>query len=207
VVGWSKHVCIKGRSQLERGGTSKLGKCVCRWYLVLNFILDVLYNTVHAYKVFFVCLYSLCLGWYCWVFWIPNYCVWMFKLFLLWLCTYNNELEGRNGSVSSTKCICFQHLTLVLTMLHVAVLGVFQLLVFAMCWINCRSDIRLDQARSQTMNTVGAAVSSVVAYMYIPSYVYVMLYYTYAVYVYIYILMDKSKKRLCQDHRINTLIV
>jgi hypothetical protein len=42
---------------------------------------------------------------------------------------------------------------------------------------NLKSPKNLDQARSQTMNTVGAAASTVDAYAYILLYAYIMLYY------------------------------
>lgn len=40
------------------------------------------------------------------------------------------------------------------------------------------------QALGNTMNRVGAAASSVGAYMYIHVYMYIMLYYTYTLYIY-----------------------
>ena len=56
------------------------------------------------------------------------------------------------------------------------------------------------QDRSQTMNTVVVATSSVGAYTYIRLYVYVMLLYMYCVYRPI-LHMHKRKKCLCQDHK------
>jgi hypothetical protein len=52
------------------------------------------------------------------------------------------------------------------------------------------------QARSQIMNTVGAAASGVDVYMHIHLCTYIMLYYTYTVYIYI----------LRNHKRINTII-
>ena len=55
--------------------------------------------------------------------------------------------------------------------------------------------IRIKQARSQTINTLGAAVSSGGCI------------YTYNVNIYIYIsYMYKRKKSLCQDHKTDKLI-
>ena len=59
------------------------------------------------------------------------------------------------------------------------------------------------QARSQTMNTAGAAASRAGAHMYVGLYTHVMLYYTYTVYVSI---THKHKRRVCQEHKIDTLI-
>jgi hypothetical protein len=60
------------------------------------------------------------------------------------------------------------------------------------------------EARSQTMNIVGAAASSAGAYTYICLYTYIMLHHTYT--VYIYLCMHKRKKRLWQDHKIDTVL-
>jgi Ca2+/Na+ antiporter len=58
------------------------------------------------------------------------------------------------------------------------------------------------QVRSQTVNTVGAACAYIHAHTHM--YVYNGLLYIYCVYIYV-LCLCKRKKRLCQDHKINTV--
>jgi hypothetical protein len=67
---------------------------------------------------------------------------------------------------------------------------------------SCTAELR-PAASTQTMNTVAAAASSVGAYMYMLRYEYNALLHIHCTYI---LCMDKRKQRLCQDHKINTLI-
>jgi len=68
-----------------------------------------------------------------------------------------------------------------------------------------RTRYRWEQTSVQTMNAVFAGPSNAGAYTYIRLYKYIMLYYTYKL-LCMHIIQHKHQIRICQDHKINTLL-
>lgn len=76
--------------------------------------------------------------------------------------------------------------------------------VFSNLFTRCQACLGGEQARSQTMNTMGAEGCNEGAYTYISLYTYIIAYYTYT--VYIVLCMHKRKRHLFQDHKLNSLV-